>query len=75
MALPTPVEAIKGFFKGLGMLAFALLFALIFSSGVQWALLIIGAVLLFFKHIFIGTTLLVVAIIASFIRKSTRLFS
>lgn len=75
MALPTPVEMIQKFLKGLIYGFFGFLFVVVFSSGVQWAMLIAGAVLLFFKHFIIGTGLMVFAIIASFIKKSVRLFS
>ena len=74
MALPTPVEMIQKFVKGVIYAFFGVLFVVIFSSGVQWAMLIVGAVLLFFKYFILGTGLMVVAIVASFVKKSVRLF-
>jgi hypothetical protein len=74
MALPTPVEMVQKFIKGVIYAFFGLLFVLVFSSGVQVAMFIAGAILLFFKHFVVGTGLMVVAIIARFTKKSVRLF-
>jgi hypothetical protein len=73
--LPTPLELAKKLLTGLIWTVGGFLFLIVISSGVQWAMLIGGAILLFFKHFVVGTGLMIAALIAAFIKKSVRLFS
>lgn len=74
MGLPTPLDVYKGAKSVIGSFLFAFVLILVMSAAVQWIMIIGGAVLLFYRHFYIGVILMVVAIIASQIRKSTHLF-